>query len=394
MDLISLRDRQYFRAGCKVSSRKRRQIADLGIAKAVVGEPRASGDNFIATFRVVVENTGTVDLADLSLIEDLPSQLGPAFVNAGNLVLATPPSNPGSSIAVDSAGFNGRSSTELLDVTQDNLLQVGDSFVLTLDIEINPDFDNGQLQNQVTGTGSAVDDAGNPYLTAAGGQLAALDLSDAGDGANGNNPGVLGDNGTWSDPTIVRLPTFGGGVSGSAANLPFLPGVFNRFANGLLTTYTGSPSTIYSGIPVDGNANPISLDSGRPVTGGYSSANGMGDAGDCGCVTPVNPCDPCGNPVPTEGRIIHVPLEETQMHGDMNGDMNAGEVPYDRPIIIEGDAGVINGGTEEMMDVSENESDEEATDGVAETIDNIRSHQAGKLGKPSFLKRFTNWLRA
>ena len=43
-------------------------------------------------------------------------------------------------------------------------------------------------------------------------------------------------------------------------------------------------------IPINGNADPLSLDSGRAVTGGYSGSGvGFGDGlEDCGCSEPVN----------------------------------------------------------------------------------------------------------
>ena len=52
-------------------------IADLAIAKTITGEPVLRNDGiFVVTFEVEVENTGTVDLSDLSLLEDLSSQFG------------------------------------------------------------------------------------------------------------------------------------------------------------------------------------------------------------------------------------------------------------------------------------------------------------------------------
>ena len=67
-------------------------IADIGLAKSVVGQPTllTNGD-YSVTYQLVVENTGTVDLANLSLTEDLASQLAGGFVNAGGLVITVPP---------------------------------------------------------------------------------------------------------------------------------------------------------------------------------------------------------------------------------------------------------------------------------------------------------------
>ena len=67
-------------------------IADVSAAKQVVGTPTLlSNGNFEAVYQVVIENIGTVDLANLTLQEDLAGQYGAAFVNAYNLTLTTPP---------------------------------------------------------------------------------------------------------------------------------------------------------------------------------------------------------------------------------------------------------------------------------------------------------------
>ena len=61
-------------------------IADVGAAKEVVGTPTLlPNGNFEATYQVVIENTGTVDLANLTLAEDLATQFGVAYVNASGL---------------------------------------------------------------------------------------------------------------------------------------------------------------------------------------------------------------------------------------------------------------------------------------------------------------------
>ena len=114
-------------------------IADLAIAKSIAGEPVLTGlGNFVVTYQVVVENTGTVDLASLSLLEDLSTQFGAAFVNAGNLSIVAGTSDPISNIVVDSAAWNGNTSIELLDASNANILAVGDSFTFQFDVEIDP----------------------------------------------------------------------------------------------------------------------------------------------------------------------------------------------------------------------------------------------------------------
>ena len=68
-------------------------IADISVAKQQVPgsvTPLANGD-FEVTYQLVVENTGNVDLGDVSLVDDIATQFGGAFVSAGSLTLITPP---------------------------------------------------------------------------------------------------------------------------------------------------------------------------------------------------------------------------------------------------------------------------------------------------------------
>ena len=74
-------------------------IPDISVAKEVFGTPVAlASGNFEVVYQLVVENTGNVDLANVSLVDDLATQFGGAFVSAGSLTLVTPPSDPGLSL--------------------------------------------------------------------------------------------------------------------------------------------------------------------------------------------------------------------------------------------------------------------------------------------------------
>ena len=380
-------------------------VADLGIAKAIVGEPELLfNGNYVATYQLVVENTGNLDLASLSLLEDLSTQFDGAFVDAGNLQLTVAPADPDSSIALNSAGWNGSSDAELVDSTVDSLLVVGDSFTLVFTVEIDPSEVSGTLDNQVVGAGTGVDENGDAILDSSGNPVLASDLSDSGTSTTGTNPGQPGDEGTSDDPVELALPArplseisgrvfqddnndgiqqagengiagvevtllgedvFGNPVnitvltdangdyaftglnagdyvlveaqpegyddgidvggdgatigndefsgirlpfgtvfsgntfgeilqspstrttSGSPAQLPALAPIFRSPVTSLLSSFLGGPGPIYSGIPINSNANPLTLDSGRPVTGGYVSD---GSVSDCGCPEPVNAC--------------------------------------------------------------------------------------------------------
>jgi uncharacterized repeat protein (TIGR01451 family) len=250
-------------------------IADLGIAKSIAGTPvLTSTGNSIVSFEVVIANTGTVDLSTLSLQEDIASQFGPAFISASNLTLITAPAGTGSAVYLE-ATFNGATVTELLDQTQNNYLAVGDSFTIGFDIEVDPDQATGTLTNQVSGTGFAIDANGDFLHDANGDRILASDLSDSGVNTANTNPGDISDNGTSDDPTIVTfaddIQGTVDGTSGSPANLRGVPVIGFSPISQLFRGFLGGPGPIYSGIPIASNVNPLTLQSSRPVTGGYAT---------------------------------------------------------------------------------------------------------------------------
>ena len=109
-------------------------LAEIGVAKQVVGQPVAQPDgSFAVTYEIVVENTGGADLTDVSVLEDLAAEFGPAFVSAGNAAISTPPADPTSIIVLNSA-FDGSSDSELIDNSAGTILQIGDSFTLQLSL--------------------------------------------------------------------------------------------------------------------------------------------------------------------------------------------------------------------------------------------------------------------
>ena len=359
-------------------------IADLGIAKAVFGEPQVVDGNFLVTYQLIVENTGTVDLADLSLIEDLVAEVGPAFVNAGDLLLVSRPSGPGSSITLNSADFNGRSNTELIDQTADNVLQVGDSFTLLLTVEVDPDRLPGQLINQVDGTATAVDQTGQPLLNSAGQPIIAVDASDGGTDPNSSNPGALGNLGGWSDPTFFNLPTQAGGASGNPPQLPGLPPIRIPNIGSFTSGFLGSAGTIYSGVPINANANPISLDSGRAVSGGFNSIGGMASE-DCGCLEPISPnfegIESDGETVPGEECIMDQPMSvPAEMHN---------EEMIIEPGVMDGEMEILEGEVQQDWSSEATTEDGEVIEEDGESVIHV-AHET--IRKPGFLQRFNNWL--
>ena len=134
--------------------------ADLTITKAIVEQPVVTDrGNYVVTYQLVIENTGNVDLANLSLLEDISARFGPPLVKAGNLTITSGPSDVGSSVSVDSAGWNGKISTELLDSSAANVLVTNDAFTIQFEVEINPRRVISPLENQEHPTGLAANHA-------------------------------------------------------------------------------------------------------------------------------------------------------------------------------------------------------------------------------------------
>ena len=366
-------------------------IADLGIAKSIVGEPVLTDiGNFVTTFEVIVENTGTVDLGSLSLVENLVPQFGPAFVDAGNLLLLVEPSDAASSITLDSAGFNGRTNVELIS-GQDGRLAVGDSFTVRFDVEIDPREVEGSLGNQIAGSAIAVDENGDPIVGSAG-VIEASDLSDSGSDPTSTNPGSPGDAGTSDDPLVFTLPGLGltgpltGEATGNPPFFPVLPSANLTSISSLLNGFVSSPGPIYSGVPINSNADPLSLESGRPVTGGYSVGD-YSELDDCGCAVSV---DAYGNPMNA------IPIEQIIEAGNgcgpvtPQGQLMGEELIIEEVVVPEGDQGWLSEATPEEAEAAETQSMIEQV--ASENADKVAGN-AETLRKPSFLKRFTRWLR-
>ena len=457
------------------------QIADLAIAKSIFGEPVLTQfANYVVTYQLVIENTGTLDLGSLSLLEDLTTQFGSAFVEAGNLTLVTGPGDAGSSISLDSS-WNGDTATEILEGSE-NALVVGDSFTLRFDVEINPAEVTDPLENSVEGQGTAVDENGSPVLDSNNAPIVGTDTSDSGLDPATSNPDDPADQGTSADPTLfdppavplgtisgtvfqddnndgfqqpgeggipgveitltgtdvfgnsVELTTltgagggyafeglnagtytitqtqpdgfddgidFGGplstvgndtisnisltwgqifgtntfaeqlqGTSGNPPRFPVLSPILSSPVGGLLGGFLVGPGPIYSGVPINTNANPLTLQSSRPIQGGYAVA-GFVTESDCGCPEPINPC--CQPTEQSVEQTMEQPVEQV-----INGD----------EMVVEGQGVIL----EAMIDgevVIEDCCDGEIAIPAEEMIP---CEDERVIKRPSFLKRFNGWL--
>jgi len=181
------------------------------------------------------------------------------------------------------------------------------------------------------------------------------------------------------------------GATGNPPVLPPFPFFNNTVLSNLLSGFVQGPGPIFQGVGITANSNPLTLEGGRPISGGYN-IDFSPEEGDCGCpeFEEVNPCeapvivapveqiivdDACGCgpvvsegfPVVPQGEFPVLPLGEVPV-------LPQGEAPVDQNVsegqLIEGDI--------ERLDVPET-----APGTIGAPI---------SVGEPSFLKRFTNWL--
>ena len=185
---------------------------------------------------------------------------------------------------------------------------------------------------------------------------------------------------------------------GAAGNPPVLPGFLppNLVPIGNQVSFA-TPGPIYSGIPINQNSNPLALDSGRRVTGGFSVSDGLftevsGDVVDCGCEGDCGcgnstPIDACGNP------IMAMPVEQIIDDGCGCGPVFSEGVPMGTI-----DAQMLTPVSEQNSDVFFEGASTEEVDGEqvdqAEELDEeiIANEDPDHKPAPSFLKRLSNWI--
>ena len=300
--------------------------------------------------------------------------------------------------------------TESVDV--DSQIQLGSSSIsgtVFQDDNGNGIQDAGEVGIEgVTVTLTGTDDFGNPVeltvLTDANGNYSFENLNSgtytvtqtqpAGfdDGNDNGAPGSTVGNDQISNITLgtgeaVAGNTFGEtlaldaplneGTAGFPPNLPSFA-TFDNLSIGNRLGFNGSPGPIYAGIPINANANPLSLESGRPIAGGYNVDFGNAESGapveveqECCDAAPVDPCNTCGLPIP----VMQQPVE--QIIGDQCG---CGPVMSAEPMQS---GEVINEG--QIMEVPA-----EIEPGTIPNADSMGTPLG--LTAPSFLKRFTGWL--
>ena len=306
---------------------------------------------------------------------------------------------------------DGDDLNESIDV--DNQIQLGSSSIsgtVFQDDNGNGIQDAGEVGIEgVTVTLTGTDDFGNPVeltvLTDASGNYSFDNLNSGtytvtqtqpagfNDGADNGAPGSTVGNDQISNITLgtgeaITGNTFGEalaldaplneGTAGFPPNLPTFA-TFSTLSSGNRLSSFGGPGPIFGGNPINANANPLTLESNRPIAGGYNVDFGNADSGapvdveqECCDVAPVDPCNTCGLPIPV---MQQQPVE--QFIGDQCGCGPA------MPVEPMQSGEVINEG--QIMEVP--------VEIEPENIPNADS-MGTPLGltAPSFLKRFTGWL--
>ena len=223
------------------------------------------------------------------------------------------------------------------------------------------------IQTQPAGFSDGADN-GAPGSTVGNDQISNIMLG-AGEAVTGN---------TFGETLALDAP-FNEGTAGFPPNLPSFA-TFSTLSSGNRLSSVGGPGPIFGGNSINANANPLTLESNRPIAGGYNVDFANTDSGapvevDQECINEVAPVDPCGTsglPIPVQQQqpVQQIIVDECACEPVMPAEqMQSGE------IIDEG----------QLMEVPVE----------IERLDVPNAESTGTplgLNGPSFLKRFSSWL--
>ena len=128
------------------------QISDIGVGKQVnTVTPTAISGVFDVEYVVVVENTGTVDLANIQITEDFTAEFGAAFDSVQTPLTVTSSSLTGAAVLPNMAGtaWDGAANTTFFDGTS-GLLEPGNSITLTFTVRVQSNADDTTAPNDFT----------------------------------------------------------------------------------------------------------------------------------------------------------------------------------------------------------------------------------------------------
>ncbi len=187
------------------------QLPSIGIAKTIVDvEEAISGieGNFDVTIEYVVLNDGNTDLTSLSLVDEITTQWGAAYVGITTVPVIT--SNEAQMGPTVNMAYSGMG--DLLMPQNTDQLEPGKQFIVRVIVEVDASMAGGvALENQATA--SSEDPNGNPVTD---------------DSDNGIDPS--GDNGEGGndDPTPLEIPSIGvAKEGGTPVAVMGMPGIFD-----------------------------------------------------------------------------------------------------------------------------------------------------------------------
>jgi hypothetical protein len=171
-------------------------------------QPAASGviGNVDLTIDFQITNIGNTDIKNISLMDDIVSEFGPAFVQ----VLGIPVLGAGTATMLPTVNTAYTGATPDLDmfIGFDGFLMRDEFFTIQIVVEIDPNAPGtpDPLENQAVVSGTPVDGSGNEVNDPITGEPDVTDESDSGTMPDDTNPGEPGDEGTTDDPTEIRVP--------------------------------------------------------------------------------------------------------------------------------------------------------------------------------------------
>ncbi|MEL6108930.1 MAG: hypothetical protein AAFU85_23220, partial [Planctomycetota bacterium] len=168
-------------------------FTDIGVSKRIVASALSTttAGAMTFTYELVVRNVGSGDLQDLTLIDDIQSGLGSAFVGvvSGPLIVSSDASVDPTFTANFDGNLLGSGNTAIFDGTS-GLLRPTEEITLQFAIDVHPEFLTTSSDNQAIAGGR-------------NGLETVSDRSDTGSNPEDTNPGPQNDSTGEDDSTLI-----------------------------------------------------------------------------------------------------------------------------------------------------------------------------------------------
>ena len=171
------------------------QVPQIRSSKTYGAITANADGSYTVPVTIVVENSGTIPLSNLSLIEDIEAEFGNALLGVNSPAISAVGTFTGVLPQLNSAWGDGNTTTDVIDPAQaTETLPVGESYQLTFNAVVDPDAVDSQsqpLMNQATVSGDGTNFDGTT--------ITVMDDSGADD--------TVGTDGTDNDlPSVLEIP--------------------------------------------------------------------------------------------------------------------------------------------------------------------------------------------